>query len=205
MRGSAVKTPGTSVKISQASAPSAAASATAVVSEPPRPRVVTSCVDVETPWKPGDEHDPVLGECLADPAGPHLDDLRLRVGPVGDDPGLRARERDGLVAEIVNRHRAERVRDPLAGRDEHVVLAWMRRGGDLVREPDQLVRRLAHRRQDADDFRARLVGGDEPLRDALQLVGVADRGAPELHHQEAGRPHGFYNGRNRLKLEHGHL
>ena len=52
MRGSAVKTPATSVKISHASAPSAAASATAVVSEPPRPSVVTSCVDVETPWKP---------------------------------------------------------------------------------------------------------------------------------------------------------
>ena len=52
MRGSAVKMPGTSVKISHASAPSAAASATAVVSDPPRPSVVTSCVDVETPWKP---------------------------------------------------------------------------------------------------------------------------------------------------------
>ncbi len=52
IRGSAVKMPGTSVKISQASAPSAAASATAVVSEPPRPSVVTSCVDVDTPWKP---------------------------------------------------------------------------------------------------------------------------------------------------------
>src|SRR5579885_775608 len=52
MRGSAVKMPGTSVKISHASAPSAAASATAVVSEPPRPSVVTSRVVVETPWKP---------------------------------------------------------------------------------------------------------------------------------------------------------
>ena len=40
------------MKISHASAPSAAASATAVVSEPPRPSVVTSCVAVETPWKP---------------------------------------------------------------------------------------------------------------------------------------------------------
>jgi len=47
-----VNTPSTSVKISHTSAPSAAASATAVVSEPPRPSVVTSCVDVETPWKP---------------------------------------------------------------------------------------------------------------------------------------------------------
>src|SRR2546421_506909 len=52
MRGSAVKTPATSVKISHASAPRAAASATAVVSEPPRPSGVTSLVEVDTPWNP---------------------------------------------------------------------------------------------------------------------------------------------------------
>ena len=34
------------------SAASAAASATAVVSEPPRPRVVTSLVNCVTPWNP---------------------------------------------------------------------------------------------------------------------------------------------------------
>src|SRR5581483_8831196 len=49
-RGSAVNTPSTSVKISHAP-PSAAASATAVASEPPRPSVVTSCSD-DTPWNP---------------------------------------------------------------------------------------------------------------------------------------------------------
>ena len=43
-RGSAEKTPSTSVYISHTSASSAAASATAVVSEPPRPSVVTSFV-----------------------------------------------------------------------------------------------------------------------------------------------------------------
>ena len=52
IRGSALKTPATSVKISQTSAPSAAASATAVVSEPPRPSVVTSSEPCDTPWKP---------------------------------------------------------------------------------------------------------------------------------------------------------
>src|SRR5581483_9721058 len=51
-RGSAVKTPSTSVYISHAVAPSAAASATAVRFEPPRPSVVTSCESAETPWKP---------------------------------------------------------------------------------------------------------------------------------------------------------
>src|SRR5215210_4231192 len=52
MRGSALNTPATSVKISHTSAPSAAATATAVVSEPPRPSVVTSSDSWETPWKP---------------------------------------------------------------------------------------------------------------------------------------------------------
>src|SRR6266576_3739347 len=51
-RGSAVKTPSTSVYISQAPAPSAAASATAVRFEPPRPSVVTSWESAETPWNP---------------------------------------------------------------------------------------------------------------------------------------------------------
>ncbi len=49
--GSAVNTPETSVYSSQASAPRAWARATAVVSEPPRPRKVTSR-PVETPWAP---------------------------------------------------------------------------------------------------------------------------------------------------------
>ncbi len=52
MRGSLVNTPVTSVKISHTSALSAAASATAVVSDAPRPSVVISPSSV-TPWKPG--------------------------------------------------------------------------------------------------------------------------------------------------------
>ena len=52
IRGSAVNTPSTSVYISQQSAPRAAARATAVVSEPPRPSVVMSLLSCETPWNP---------------------------------------------------------------------------------------------------------------------------------------------------------
>jgi hypothetical protein len=51
IRGSAVKTPGTSEWISHA-APSVAASATAVRSPAPRPSVVMSIVSREKPWKP---------------------------------------------------------------------------------------------------------------------------------------------------------
>ena len=50
-RGSVVNTPVTSVYNSQTSAFSACAKATAVVSDPPLPRKVTS-LSVETPWDP---------------------------------------------------------------------------------------------------------------------------------------------------------
>ena len=47
----------------------------------------------------GDEHDLVLVELGMETPRPHLDDLRLAVEGVGDDAGLRARERDGLVCQ----------------------------------------------------------------------------------------------------------
>ena len=56
----------------------AAASATAVVSEPPRPSVVTSLA-VETPWKPATSTICVLGVRLADAVGADVEDARLRV------------------------------------------------------------------------------------------------------------------------------
>ena len=76
----------------------------------------------------GDEHDRAVVQRLVDPARTHLDDLRLAVNGVGDDPRLRAGERDRLVAEVVDHHRGERARDPLADRDEHVELARVRGG-----------------------------------------------------------------------------
>ena len=133
----------------------------------------------------GDEDDRSLVERLVDPACAHLDDLGLAVHRVGDDPGLRAGERDRLVPEVVDHHRRERARDPLADRDEHVELARVRRGGDLVGEVEQLVGRVPHRGEDADDAVALLARGDEACGDALQLVRVGDRGAAELHHDRA--------------------
>ena len=44
--------------------------------------------------------------------------------------------------------------------------------------------RVAHRREDGDDAVARLARGDEPARDVLDLLGVADRRAAELHDDE---------------------
>ena len=133
----------------------------------------------------GDEHDRAFVERLVDPACTDLDDLGLAVHGVGDDSGLRPGERDRFVAEVVDHHRRERAGDPLADRDEHVELARMRHGGDLAGEVEQLVGRVPHRREDADDAMPVLACGDEPRGHALQLLGVADGRAAELHHDRA--------------------
>ncbi len=89
----------------------------------------------------GDEHDRALLERIADPPRPDLEHLRARVLGVRDDAGLRAGQRDRGVPEVVDRHRGERARDPLADREQHVELARMRRGRDLVGNVDELVGR----------------------------------------------------------------
>ena len=133
----------------------------------------------------GDEDDPVLVERLVDPPRAHVDDLRLAVRRVGDDARLRAGERDRLVAEVVDGHRAERVRDPLADRDEHVELARVGPSRDLRGEVEELVGRVPHRGEDADDAVPRLAHRDESARDVLDLLRVADRRTAELHHDGA--------------------
>ena len=102
----------------------------------------------------GHEHDLVPLERLVDPAWADLDDLGLRVHRVGDDARLRAGERHGVVAEVCDRHRAQRRRDALAGREQHVHLARVRPGRHLLGEVDQLVGGVAHRRDDPDDAAA---------------------------------------------------
>ena len=161
-------------------APSAAASATAVVSEPPRPSVVTFARGRDS-LEARDQHDVALVERRADAVGAHVEDARLRVRGVGDDAGLRARERDRLAAEVVDRHRAERARDALAGREQHVHLARLRLGRDLARHLHELVGGRAARRQHGDDAVALLLRAHDPPRRAYDLLGVGDGRAAELH------------------------
>ena len=132
----------------------------------------------------GDEDDPVLLQRLGDAVGADVDDPRLGVGGVGDDPRLRAGQRDRLVAHVVDRHRGQRAGDPLPGREQHVHLPRDRALGDLVRLLDQFVGRLAAGREHGDDAVAGLAGGDDPPRGALDLLGAGDRGATELHHDD---------------------
>ena len=110
-----------------------------------------------------------------------LPDLRLGVHRVGQDACLRAGERDGLVAEVVHRHRDERARDALPGREQHVELARVRVGRRAARQLEQRVGRLAHRGDRSHDADAPLARLDEPPRDVPDLLGVGDRRAAELH------------------------
>ncbi len=59
--------------------------------------------------------------------------------------------------------------------------------GDLVRQAQQLVRRVAHGREDGDDAVPALARRDQALRDGLDPRGVRDRGAAELHDDGARR------------------
>ena len=94
-RGSAVYTPSTSVRISHTSASRAAARATAVVSEPPRPRVVISRRSGSTPWKPATMTTLSLGQRIAHPLPVILADPGLAMRGVGEDPRLGPRVADG--------------------------------------------------------------------------------------------------------------
>ena len=143
--------PSTSVSISQTSASSAAASATAVVSEPPRPSVVISLVSWLTPWKPATSTMWPSARAVVDAARGDVDDPRLAVRRVGDHAGLRAGERPRLGAEVGDRHRDQRHRDPLARGEQHVHLARRAARADLLGEVEQLVGGVAHRGDDHDD------------------------------------------------------
>ena len=110
------------------------------------------------------------------------------------------------MAKVGDCHRDERARDPLAYGDEHVELARLGPRRDLVGERDELVRVLAHGGDDPDDACACLLGGDQALGDAADLLGVGDGGAAELHHEraEAGLGRGRLDGGDRFIGRLGH-
>jgi len=125
-----------------------------------------------------------LSQRRADAIRAHVQDQRLRVRLVRHDPRLRARQRDRPVAQVVDRHRAQRARDPLARRQQHVHLTRVRRRRDLLRHRDQLVRRLAARRQHRHHAVAVFALAHDPARRALDALRVRHRRAAELHHDQ---------------------
>ena len=132
----------------------------------------------------GDEDDPVLAESVADPVSADVEDPRLRMSRVGHDAGLRAGQRDCSVAEVVDGHRAQRARDPLPDRQQHVELARVWPLRHLARHRDQVVGRLSARRQHGDDMLAALARGHDPPRGTADVVGSGDRRATELHNDD---------------------
>ena len=99
---------------------------------------------------------------------------------VRDDPGLRAGEADRRHAACVERHRQERHRDALAGREQHVELAARRALGDLSGERQQLVRGLAHRGDDHHHVAAGRARGGHLVRDLLHPGDVGHRASTVL-------------------------
>ena len=105
------------------------------------------------------------------------DDAPLRVRAVRFHPCHRARERDSGLSHGAKRHREQRDRDLLARRHEHVHFArvLIRRVSHLLRQRDQIVRRIAHRRDHHDNP---IVGGffaEDALCDVLYLLGRRNR------------------------------
>ena len=103
-----------------------------------------------------------------------------------EDAGLVRSQPHRFLAEGPQRHRYERNRHLLAGREQHVQLARVRVWGHGKGEVDQFVRRVPHR-GDHDDH---LVPGSDTLdhaaRNVTNAVGIGDGGSAVLLDYEHG-------------------
>ena len=132
----------------------------------------------------GDDHDLALVELAPDAGRLDAGDPGLAVAAVGRDAGLRPAQADRLDAERVEGHRDERRALVLAGREQHVELALVGLLGDRGGEAQELVGRVAHRRDDDDEVRAGGPLARDPPRDAPDPVRVGEARAAELLHDE---------------------
>ena len=169
-----------------------------VVSEPPRPSVVTSCA-VGDALEAGDEHDLVLFERRADAVGAHVEDPRLGVRlvsvtmPACEPVSEIARWPRSLIAIA---HSAQR--DALAGGEQHVHLARVGARRDLLGHRDQLVGRLAARRQHGDDAVALLARARRCARAArLMRSASATDVPPNFMHDQLGHARGLHSAAGR--------
>jgi hypothetical protein len=93
---------------------------------------------------------------------------------VGHDARLGAGEADRVVPHVDEGHREQRHRDALAGREQNVELTGMWNLGHLVSQLEQLVGRLAHRRDHHDGTVARGCRRGNPLGNRLDPLGSGD-------------------------------
>jgi hypothetical protein len=128
-------------------------------------------------------------QALTYPVAFDLQDLRLHVRRIGDDPGLATGEADRLDTEICQGHAQQRHGDSLPGRDQHVHLAAGLRAGDVVGQLDEVVGGLAHRARNDDDIMAVTSGESHVLGDCTHAVWIGDGGAAVFLHDEG---HGIH-------------
>ena len=156
-----------------------------------------------------DDHDVARVEILEDFLRRNVGDLRLGVEAVGDDPRLRAGQRDGGDAERVQRHGGERDGLLLAGGDEHVELAGARLRRYFPRQLDQPVRHPRHGRDDHDQPVPGPVRFGDAGGDVADALGRADRGAAvfldEERHGKGPSLAGIDAGDNRSRAAEGSL
>ena len=106
----------------------------------------------------GHDHDVALVELLMHARRRDIDDAALRMHVVRLHARELARERDGRLAQRAKRHGEQGDGDLLARREQHIHLSrvLVRILRNALRELDEIIRRVAHRRDDDDDLVARL-------------------------------------------------
>ncbi len=132
----------------------------------------------------GHQDDLVVREGLDDALGLDVEDLGLGMRGVGEDAGLRAGERDGVVAQLVDGHDHQSRGDALAGGEEHVHLAGGRVGRDLLGHFDEIVGRVAARGDHGHDRVPLFSSVDDPLSHPFHAGGISHRRPSELHHDD---------------------
>ena len=150
-----------------------------------------SLVSWLTPWKPATMT--IEPSSSAERSRPGVTSM-IRALPWlrrGDDAGLRAGERARLVAVRGDGDGQQRHRDPLAGGEQHVELAAGRIVGDLAGLVEQFVGGVAHRGDHDDDVVTVLLRGDDPLGDALHVLGGRDGGTAVLLDDEGHGSTGY--------------
>ena len=155
----------------------AAATATALVSEPPRPSVVM-LPSASMPWKPATTA--ISPRSSVSKIFDAVDGLDAGLGErvVREDAHLVAEERARLAALGVDGHRREGRADLLAGRGDGVHLARVGDLGHLVREREQAIGLAAHRAHDERRRGCPRAGRRERRRATLRIRSIEPTEVP---------------------------
>src|SRR4030095_8295803 len=101
-------------------------------------------------------------------------DPGINVTVIGNDSRLAAGEADCTAAKIANRHGKQRHRDALAHGEEQVQFAAFRIGRHLLREFEQVIGRIPHRRHDDHNLVAQIQRAHHALCYAPNLFRISN-------------------------------